>query len=228
MSQTLLQVLKEIEKQIPLYYTRPLENGFVGIYNSKNNKLTSVVSEKYILVQSRDLFKEVLLSSFNDVHILRYALKTNLKKHYLYLRLQKEPYQQKFMVILINSIDRSNAVKMLAGVYEWECGNDLAVLYGFYIKHTKDFKLKINLNEIINYVITNYYNLEKMVNPIPFMDKETIAKLKKIVYLNEERIEQLRQLKNSLEVYRTITNWMSKKYNIAYFEKINYLFKLLV
>jgi len=225
---TLNQVLKEIEKQIPLYYTRPLENGFVGIYNSKNNKLTSVVSEKYVLIQSRDLFKEIIMNSFNDVHILNYKLKTNLKKHYLYLRLQKEPYKQKLMVILINSVDKSNAVKMLAGVFEQECGNDLAVLYGFYIKHTKDFKLKINLNEIINYVITNYYNLEKMVNPIPFMDKETIAKLKKIVYLNEKRIEQLKRLPNSLEVYRTITNWMSKKYNIAYFEKINYLFKLLV
>jgi hypothetical protein len=227
MSQSLIQVIREIEKQIPLYYTRPLENGFVGIYNNKNNKLTSVVSEKYLLVQSRDLFKEVLLSSFNDIHILSFKLKTNLAKHYLYLRFQKEPYQQKFMVILINSVDKSNAIKMLAGVYEQICGNDLAVLYGFYVKHigNNNFKLKINLNEIINYVITNYNNLAKTVNPIPFMNKET---LRKVVYLNEERIEQLRKLSNCLEVYRTITNWMSKKYNIHYFEKLNYLYKLLV
>jgi len=190
MSQTLNQVIREIEKQIPTYYTRPLENGFVGIYNNKNNKLTSVVSERYVLIQSRDLFKEVLLSSFNDVHILNYKLKTNLKKHYLYLRLQKEPYQQKFMVILINSVDKSNALKMLAGVYEWECGNDLVVFYGFYIKHigNNNLKLKINLNEIINHVIYNYNDLAKTVNPVPFMNEETLKKLRKIVYLNEERI----------------------------------------
>jgi hypothetical protein len=130
------------------------------------------------------------------------------------------------MVILINSVDRSNAVKILAGVYEQICGNDLVILHGFYVKHIGNINFKIDLNKITDYTIRRYHQLENL-NPIQLI-AEVIAKLRRIVYLDKERIEQLKELPNRLEMYRAITNWIPKKYNINYFEKLQYLYNLLV
>jgi hypothetical protein len=223
MSQSLIQIIREIEKQIPTYYTRPLENGFVGIYNSKNNKLTSVVSEKYVLIQSRDLFKEIIMNSFKDVHIIRYALETNLRKHYLYLRIEKEPYVEKFMVIMVNSVDKSNAVKILAGIFEQECGNDLVILSGMYFKHIKEQPLTYRLD--LDKLFSIYRSLSLEPNNL---DEEDVMKLRKVVYIDEKRKSNILQCPNKLEVYRYITSLISKKYNIAYFEKLNYLYNFLI
>jgi len=88
-------------------------------------------------------------------------------------------------------------------------GNDLVILHGFYVKHIGNFKLKINMDEIINSVITRYNNFANYNNPIWKMDDKEVMKLRKVVYLDKLRIQQLRNCNNLLEVYRLITNWMT-------------------
>jgi len=68
---------------------------------------------------------------------------------------------------------------------------------------------------------------KRLPNPL---DEDNIEKLhiNKIIYLTEERKKELLRMENALDVYRYITTEMSKKYNIAYFEKLNYLYNLLV
>jgi hypothetical protein len=229
MSQSIVQVIRDLEKTIPQYEMRKIDLAFSGIY--VKNKLVSVVSSKYVLVQSRDLFKEVL-ENFKDFNILRHVIKTNLKKHFVYLRLEYPPLTEKFMVLLVNSIDRSNALKVLCGIFERECGNDLIVFSFLWLKHigtfvqgilSKPFRNLIDPKEII----VRYENLKRLPNPL---NEESIQKLQNnyIIYITEERKKELLALENALEVYRYITNNMAKKYNINYFEKLNYLYNFLI
>ena len=221
MSQSLIQVIRDIEKTIPIYEQRRIQDNFIGIY--AKGKLVSVVSNRYVLVQSRDLFKEAIMY-FKDYIITRHIIKTNLRRHYLYLRFESPSFTEKFIAILINSVDKSNAIKFLMGVYEKICGNDLIFFHKWWIKHIGQVQQKLDLALPSN-LIAILYEIQRRGN---YLDNEQIEKLKKVVYLNEERINKLLVCPNLLEAYRYLTSLMPKRYNMAYFDKLHYLYNLLI
>jgi hypothetical protein len=222
MSQTINMVIREIEKQIPTYEMRKIEGNFYGIY--AKNKLVSVVSSEYKLIQSRQLFKE-LFENFKEFNILRYSLKTNLKKHFLYIRFENPPFSYKFLVVAVNSIDKSNALKLFVGVYEQYCGNDLLLTHAYYIKHIGEIEEKLKINLSLDYVIQKYEALKKRyIN----LSEEDLEKLRKVVFLKDYDRKYLLNTHNLFDIYQYITTILPKKYNIAYFEKLNNLYNFLI
>jgi hypothetical protein len=218
-------VLRDLEKIIPEYYTKAIDENFVGIYNKRNNKLVSVVSSEYKFIQSKDLFKEVLLS-LRDYNFVKHTIKTNYKTHYLYLRAEIPGYTNKLMLILVNSVDRSNAVKFLVGVYELKCANDLIITHWFYFKHIGQTEEKLKAIKIMpERIIAEYEALKGIPNQLT---EESIKRLRKVIYIDEKIAKTILQQSSLYDVYNYITSQMSKKYNIAYFQKLNYLYNFLI
>jgi hypothetical protein len=218
-------VLRDLEKVIPEYYTRPIQDNFIGIYTKRNNKLVSVVSSEYKFIQSKELFKEILLS-LKDYNIIRHTIKTNLKTHYVYLRMEIDGFSKKLMLILVNSVDKSNAVKFLAGVFEQICGNDLIITHWFYFKHVGNINEKLKALKILpQNIIAQYEMFKNKPNPI---NEEDIPKLRKVIYIDERIAKAILQQSSLYDVYNYITSQMSKKYNMAYFQKLNYLYNFLM
>ena len=199
-------IIKDIEQKIPYYYTKEISEDFLGIYSQKSHKLVSVVSSKYKLVQSRDLFKEILLQ-LKDYNFIKYTLKTNYKTHYLYLRMEFPGYTQKFMMILVNSVDKSNAVKFLVGVYEQLCANDLIITSWIYFKHIGQTEEKSKALKIFpGSIIMQYKALENKPN---FLDERILQRLKGIIYLDEKITKEILALPNIYEVYNIVINFVN-------------------
>jgi|GEM_PF-2851222 hypothetical protein len=221
-------IIAEIEKRIPNYYIKQIkdernrETEFMGIYEDKNNKLVSIVSKKYVLYQSKDILKEVILQ-LKDYKITDFKLSTTLKVHYLYLRADEIIEQYNLIAIFYNSVDKTHAVKIFAGVFVKECQNDLTLIKGIYIKHINEPQtINLTLNPI---VIKNH--IEKLQNTKNLITEDDIEKLKKVIYINDERKERLLNEKTMWDVYNYITLLISKKYNKPYFDKLAYVYNFI-
>jgi len=192
-----------------------------------NGKVVSVVSKQYKLIQSRIVFQEFLTSL--PIHkIASITLRTNLAKHYLYVRMSETIENYKLMLIAINSVDKSNALKLLSGVFVLDCGNDLVVMKGIYVKHIGK---TLNIPKFENIIELTKGSLDFLkTSSVTLLDEDK----KKILGLVSKwsRYQMKEYLKgekyNAFELYNQVTNCMAKDYKINYFEKLQSLYNLIM
>ena len=193
-----------------------------------NGKVVSVVSKQYKLIQSRIVFQE-FLTSLSIHKIASITLRTNLVKHYMYIRMSETIENYKLMLIAINSVDKSNALKLLSGVFVLDCGNDLVVMKGIYVKHIGK---TLNIPKFEDIIQATKMKLEYLkANPIRLFDDEDKKKILSLVnkwgrYKLKEYLKG--EVYNAFELYNQVTNCMAKDYKINYFEKLQSLYNLIM
>ena len=192
-----------------------------------NGKVVSVVSKQYKLIQSRLVFQE-FLTSLPIEKIASITLRTNLVKHYMYVRMSEMIEDYKVMLIAINSVDKSNALKLLSGIFVLDCGNDMIVMKGIYLKHIGK---TLNIPEFENIIQATKGSLDFLKSSnVTLLDDDK----KKILGLVSKwgRYQMKEYLKsekyNAFELYNKITTHISKDYKINYFEKLQSLYNLIM
>jgi len=192
-----------------------------------NGKVVSVVSKQYKLIQSRIVFQEFLTSL--PIHkIASITLRTNLVKHYMYVRMSEMIEDYKVMLIAINSVDKSNALKLLSGIFVLDCGNDMVITKGIYVKHIGK---TLNIPKFDNIIQATKMMLEYLkANPVRLFDEEKKKILSLVNKWGRYRLKEYlkNNVYNAFELYNQVTNCMAKDYKINYFEKLQSLYNLII
>lgn len=223
-----LNILKELSRipeyqEVPLYYNDQ-ETNFKMIV--ANGKVVSVVSKAYQLIQSREVFKEFLTSLPQD-KITGVKICTNMVKHYLYIRTSQFIGEARLMFIAINSVDKSNALKLLTGIFVQECANDLAILKGIYIKHIGK-KLQVpKFEELIQATIQRLEYLKAKEIELYEEDKKKILLLVNKWERNKLKEYLVANKYSAFEFYQKITTHMWKNYRLSYFNRLQVLYNLI-
>jgi hypothetical protein len=192
-----------------------------------NGKVVSVVSKQYKLIQSRIVFQEFLTSL--PIHkIASITLRTNLVKHYMYIRMSEMIENYKLMLIAINSVDKSNALKLLSGIFVLDCGNDMIVMKGIYLKHIGK---TLNIPEFSNIIQATKMKLEYLkANPVRLFDVDKKKILSLVSKWGRYKLKEYLkgEVYNAFELYNQVTNCMAKDYKINYFEKLQSVYNLII